>query len=384
MIDNNNDLHFEENQQKEADKKNDLSASERQKKVDSARDTSEKFSEKISKVEVNYQKPQTGQDQVQSEQPKETTFEPKNEKDLSIGKLLSDKRKEQGLSYEQIADTTKIRKKYLIALENDEFKVIPNLLAARGFLKIYASFLDLDVKKLVTMFNKLYPEDAAVVNAPTNEMSMVDRQYRKDLLTRSLKSTNSSSYDYSKKMKRKKTILFLTTSLGIILLIGAIIGTSNHYLKRTVGDLKKNPKTKNQMEVPVPKVTPEQMRNNKSNVESVYVTAKAINRTWIRVVMDGRVVFSGNMDRGNSKTWTGSQYISIKASRPDRLELMVNGEFVGVMDKEPKLKEVTYYLSTLSEKQKKDKDRALQQEEPAPVVETAPEPITETSAEFQE
>src|SRR5215218_9708285 len=64
--------------------------------------------------------------------------------ETGIGRLLEHKRKEQGLSLEEVEQATKIRKRYLTGLERDDYAVLPDAVYARGFLKTYADYLGLD------------------------------------------------------------------------------------------------------------------------------------------------------------------------------------------------------------------------------------------------
>src|SRR4028119_310826 len=61
-----------------------------------------------------------------------------------IGLVLQRARKDRGLSLEEAERATKIRKRYLIGLENDDYTVLPDAVYARRFLKTYANFLGLD------------------------------------------------------------------------------------------------------------------------------------------------------------------------------------------------------------------------------------------------
>ena len=65
-----------------------------------------------------------------------------------IGRILEQKRKEQGLSLEEVEQATKIRKRYLDGLEREDYAVLPDGVYAQGFLKTYANFLGLDGEAL--------------------------------------------------------------------------------------------------------------------------------------------------------------------------------------------------------------------------------------------
>ena len=64
--------------------------------------------------------------------------------DQTPGTILRQKREEKKLTLDQVFQGTKIRINYLQAIENDQLGTIPSLAQARGFIRLYASFLDLD------------------------------------------------------------------------------------------------------------------------------------------------------------------------------------------------------------------------------------------------
>lgn len=66
-----------------------------------------------------------------------------------IGRQLKAKREELGLTVEQVQAETKIRRKYLEALETGAVEVIPGEVYVKGFLRFYANFLGLDGLGLV-------------------------------------------------------------------------------------------------------------------------------------------------------------------------------------------------------------------------------------------
>jgi transcriptional regulator with XRE-family HTH domain len=68
-----------------------------------------------------------------------------------IGQTLERARKERGLSLEQVEQATKIRVKYLRALENENFDVLPAVYML-GSLKTYARHLGLDEATLTREF----------------------------------------------------------------------------------------------------------------------------------------------------------------------------------------------------------------------------------------
>jgi hypothetical protein len=63
---------------------------------------------------------------------------------FEIGNSLREARERQGLGYPEIELATKIRAKYIRALEEENFTAIPGDAYIRGFLRSYADYLGLD------------------------------------------------------------------------------------------------------------------------------------------------------------------------------------------------------------------------------------------------
>jgi hypothetical protein len=63
---------------------------------------------------------------------------------FEIGNSLREARERQGLGYPEIESATKIRSKYIRALEEEDFTAIPGDAYIRGFLRTYADYLGLD------------------------------------------------------------------------------------------------------------------------------------------------------------------------------------------------------------------------------------------------
>jgi len=68
---------------------------------------------------------------------------------LDLGDTLREARVGRGLTLKDAEDALKIRSKYLQALEQNDFEVIPGPTFVRAFLRTYASFLGLDTERLM-------------------------------------------------------------------------------------------------------------------------------------------------------------------------------------------------------------------------------------------
>ena len=67
----------------------------------------------------------------------------------TIGQKLKEAREERRLTLDKVFEATRIRVQYLQALEADDHSLMPSPVQARGYLRNYAEYLELDVPKLL-------------------------------------------------------------------------------------------------------------------------------------------------------------------------------------------------------------------------------------------
>jgi len=72
----------------------------------------------------------------------------------TVGQQLRQAREKRSLSIEQVARATHMRLHYIRAMEEGNFEAMPSMTQARGFLRTYARFLDLDPEPLLDILNR--------------------------------------------------------------------------------------------------------------------------------------------------------------------------------------------------------------------------------------
>jgi cytoskeletal protein RodZ len=72
----------------------------------------------------------------------------------SVGSILHETRRAKGISLEEVEKSTRIRRKFLEAIESDDYTVIPSLAYAKGFVKNYSEFLGLDSNMTLAFFRR--------------------------------------------------------------------------------------------------------------------------------------------------------------------------------------------------------------------------------------
>ncbi len=80
----------------------------------------------------------------------------------AIGEQLRSTRERKGLTLDRVADETNIAKRYLAALEDEDFSVFPGDPYAIGFLRNYADYLGLSANELVASFKSMRIQEQPV------------------------------------------------------------------------------------------------------------------------------------------------------------------------------------------------------------------------------
>ena len=76
-----------------------------------------------------------------------------------LGETLQRARQARGLTLEEVERDTRISRRYLQALENENFGLLPAPVYARGFLRTYARYLGLEPANLLPLFPVGYVEE---------------------------------------------------------------------------------------------------------------------------------------------------------------------------------------------------------------------------------
>jgi cytoskeletal protein RodZ len=72
----------------------------------------------------------------------------------TVGQTLRTRRLARGLSLADVELATRIRGKYLVAIEADDYKTLPQDVYTRGFIQSYADFLELDGRAITKAYTK--------------------------------------------------------------------------------------------------------------------------------------------------------------------------------------------------------------------------------------
>jgi len=234
----------------------------------------------------------------------------------SIGEVISEARRNRGKTIKDMERATKIRSKYLEAIENNKFDVLPGNVYAKGFIRSYATCLGLDPIPLIEQYKREYEEPPPKYEAKTIPITPPPTRH-------------------------SKRIAFATTLVLVFLLTIGFFGWSS--LKRKpLPRREKIPPTvevKNKEETSKPeesKVTtpaPPSPQPPKEFAIKMRVTDE--KGCWLRIVVDGVKVYEGTLKKDQVMEWKGKDSIFVRAGNARGVEIEKNGVPIGPLGQHP-------------------------------------------------
>jgi hypothetical protein len=218
---------------------------------------------------------------------------------FEIGSSLREARERKKLDFREIEQATKVRARYIRALEDEEFEILPGQTYVRGFLRAYADYLGLDGQLYVDEYTSRFfvsEEDAPLLRR---------RRARK----------LPSRYPH---VERNVVILALT---GIALLAALVIvawrfGGSD---PQKIPNLKSSPGA------------PQRAAQAPRKGASLFVQAvRGSSLLQVRAgSAAGRLLYQGTLERGQTQRFAAAR-LWLNVGSPENLWLRLNGRPVRV------------------------------------------------------
>ena len=202
---------------------------------------------------------------------------------FEIGNSLREARLRQGLDFPDVERATKIRPKYLRALEDEQFEILPAQTYVKGFLSTYAEFLGLDGQLYVDEYNSRYVT-------------------REEEMPRPRRSPRPRS-------RRVESSVVLATLVGIAVLFALVIAAWN-----TGGD------PAQQSSIAQPGI-----RTPATPMLVVSATRGATRMEVRRGSQEGPRMFSGTVENGRQQRFGLDTRLWLWVQRPARVDFEVAG-----------------------------------------------------------
>ena len=247
---------------------------------------------------------------------------------MSLGSMITKARKDAGLSIDELSAATNIRGPLLKQIESDNFSQCGGETYARGHLRNIATKLNVDPQIFLTAFE--------------DEQMHVDRSMQ-DLLVE-----NSVMREPRENRKVSwKVLVAISISTLFIAGIAQILISNNSTpdipiaLEETTEPSTSAEPTTEPTAAVEEEPTDEPVISTGEGVEVIITATRA--RSWLFVSdSSGQTLFSGQISRGVSKTFTASEQLNLKVGNAGGVDLSVNGKRVDPLGADGQVVSVSY------------------------------------------
>jgi cytoskeleton protein RodZ len=284
--------------------------------------------------------------------------------EAEIGRLLEHKRKERGLTLEEVEQATKIRKRYLTGLERENYAILPDAVYARGFLKTYANYLGLDGEALS---QQLKSSRKTRREHGINYNPRPESDFEKPLIPPSgLRGAQKRKVSTSTVVTPLVAVLALAAVIGILYFVGRGVQVSKEgnppsgespprHEQQNVAGREKAPEAGSPKEGAVgsgstagedekPAVAEQSAPPDTLRV-LVIVSERP---SWLLIRTDGTAAYEQVAQPGFSKTFEADQRLYIKSGDAGAVRVEINGQDAGALGGPGEIVARNYTLKTAS------------------------------------
>ena len=264
-----------------------------------------------------------------------------------IGLILREKREQQGLTLEDAEKATRIRARFLSALEADDFAALPSSAQVRGFLNIYAQFLGLNSEQVLQAYDAGRKRPHAIIRpaparpaprpAPRAEASRPAAAPRPAARAAPQPAAGRAPVVRSRRPRWLSVDVFVgvtfTLALGGFLVWGGLkfIGGEG-FAPTSTPTLAQAAVSAASATPPLVAATPTvPLPTPLAVYDGVNLIVRAEQRTWVRVVVDGAEAFAGLMPPGTSKEFNGQTVVELDTGNGQGTHVLWNGQDQGTL-----------------------------------------------------
>lgn len=264
-----------------------------------------------------------------------------------VGVWLRKSREAKGSTLEEAEETTRVRAHFLKLLEAGDFAALPGgEVQVRGFLRIYARYLDLPVDEVLSRYdaeahgNNRGSIPEPVMAMPEPEPDTESQEAEGILQFRPYDIPISSSLPRWMSLETLMIVgMVLVVLLAIVAVVSYLISQRAGAVAPAVAGTTAATATAPQeiaastsppvtMTATGPALTPTPPPNPQGGVT---LALEATEHVWVSVTRDGTTVFEGMMPPAQTESWSGQEAITVKTGNGAALQVTVNGQPQGAL-----------------------------------------------------
>ncbi len=255
-----------------------------------------------------------------------------------VSEVLRRARLDQGMDLATVAARTKIRARYLQAIEEDDRKSLPGGFFYKSFVHQYATFLGVDAKAIDTEIDRVLSADAPL------PLPGARRQRPLKLSSRSWTGTTYLSY-----------AAFVLVLVACVRIDGwwhtsrtAATDKSENRVSESIGS-PPSPAARRVSSAAVSQIAgaaaaaPVASAKPAAPADSlVELALTATEETWLSIDSDGAPVFSGLLEANQTKTIEGKESAKMRVGNAAGLQVRLNGEPLGPLGAHGQVREMVF------------------------------------------
>jgi cytoskeleton protein RodZ len=242
----------------------------------------------------------------------------------SFGEELRREREIRGISLKEIADATKISKRFLDAIERNDHRTLPAPVFTRGFVREYARYLGLNVEEIVNRYNFAAAGDDRIEKTAHLERLVQPRE-PEPAVRPGPKRGIPPPY------ARIDRNVFLL--VGIIIALAAVAWWAVQHKRAAHTEAAEGlrPQTPLAAHTPPPPANPASAPAATTTASPIpagglRLTVDAVGGSWVVLEADGKVVYSDELKRGEQKIFDAREVFRFRTiGNAAGIELTLNG-----------------------------------------------------------
>ena len=242
----------------------------------------------------------------------------------TIGERLRKAREKAGFSVEDIAKKTKMSSRIVTALEEDQAVDRLSPVYVRSFLRMYARLVGLNESALLQEF-------AGQPQASDEDVALPARMPEPS-------AAQPTAPQWAAWRPTKKQLSVAGMIAVVLLGLWGLVTVVKHLpapKKHTAAKVQRPSATVAPVPRPRPAPAPRPPAVSVTPVAAVpageplklQVTAR--ERTWLRVIADGKVIFQNVLDKGKTEQWLAQESLSLWLANAGGVQLTLNGKPLG-------------------------------------------------------
>lgn len=247
----------------------------------------------------------------------------------TIGQKLKKVRQDKGLSLEDAQRATKIQCYILQSFEEDNFNKDGIAIYTKSLLRLYAKFLGLEPNEIA--------KEAGFVDNAIKERNILQRlEQEQDI--RKKRAIKLPTFNFKLPKLNRKVVFFILIGVCVYISIFMLVRSLKNRAEKIVQNKETtvNPtKSTKKEDVKVVKI-------QEQKIGSLQLGIRAKSDCWLKVTIDGQVLFRGILKKNAVEKWQAKENIQLAVADASRLEIEVNGKIIGPLGRKGQaLKNIT-------------------------------------------